>query len=55
MKRLYIVLSLALAFCAAVYPFAVQGAGDLTKQQPIELRVQLGNKDNALRFFPDTI
>lgn len=30
-------------------------AGDLTAQQPIEVRVQLGDKDNALRFVPDKL
>ncbi len=55
MKRLFILLSLSLAFCVANYPFTVHSAGDLTKQQPIELRIQLGNKDNALRFFPETV
>lgn len=36
-------------------PLSVQGAGDLTAQQPVELRVELGNKEDALRFFPDLI
>ncbi len=30
-----------------------RAAGDLTKQKPIELTVQLGDKSNALRFYPD--
>ncbi|MCZ6675166.1 MAG: biphenyl 2,3-dioxygenase [Verrucomicrobia bacterium] len=32
-----------------------QAEGDLTKQQPIEIRIQLGSETDALRFFPDTI
>ncbi len=36
-------------------PFAVQGAGDLTRQEPIEVKVALGDGKNALRFFPDSI
>jgi len=30
-------------------------AGDLTAQAPVEIKVQLGDKTNALRFFPDKI
>jgi hypothetical protein len=30
-------------------------AGDLTAQTPVEIKVQLGDKANALRFFPDKI
>jgi uncharacterized cupredoxin-like copper-binding protein len=36
-------------------PFTVQGAGDFTRQEPIEVKVQLGDGKNALRFFPDAI
>ncbi|HET6923960.1 MAG TPA: hypothetical protein VFI16_12505 [Anaeromyxobacteraceae bacterium] len=48
----------ALAF-AVVVGLAGTGtaiaAGDLTAQTPIEVKVQLGNKANSLRFFPDRI
>lgn len=30
-------------------------AGDLSQQPPIEIRVQLGDPDNGLRFVPDRI
>ncbi|MBI5076412.1 MAG: biphenyl 2,3-dioxygenase [Nitrospirae bacterium] len=30
-------------------------AGDLTAQTPVEIKVQMGDKANALRFFPDKI
>ena len=30
-------------------------AGDLTAQTPIEVKVLLGDQDNALRFSPDRI
>ncbi|EAS42570.1 hypothetical protein P3TCK_19315, partial [Photobacterium profundum 3TCK] len=30
-------------------------AGDMTKQEPIELKVSLGNDKNAMRFFPDKL
>ena len=55
MKRLAWSLSLAAVFGIVLHPSSSQGQGDLTKQQPIELRVQLGNGKNSLRFFPDTI
>jgi uncharacterized cupredoxin-like copper-binding protein len=46
---------LILAFCLAV-PFAsAKAAGDLTQQEPVEIRVALGSEKNALRFFPETI
>jgi len=32
---------------------AAIAGGDLTAQTPIEVKVELGNKENALRFFPD--
>jgi len=34
---------------------SAQAAGDLTQQQPVEIMVRLGNEQNALQFFPDTI
>lgn len=30
-------------------------AGDLSQQPPVEIRVQLGDPDNGLRFVPDRI
>ncbi len=48
-------LSLLIVFVMLLYAFSVQATGDLTSQQPIDLRVQLGNTGNALHFFPDTI
>jgi hypothetical protein len=29
--------------------------GDLSQQPPVELRVQLGDQDNAMRFTPDRL
>jgi uncharacterized cupredoxin-like copper-binding protein len=38
------------------FPLAsAQAAGDLTQQEPVELKVALGNEKNDLRFFPATI
>jgi uncharacterized cupredoxin-like copper-binding protein len=47
--------ALILAVCLAL-PFAsAQAAGDLTQQEPVEIKVALGNEKNVLRFFPETI
>ncbi len=54
MKRLFVGLFLAFMLMLLHLSWA-QGEGDLTQQQPIDLRVLLGNQENALRFFPDTI
>ncbi len=37
---------------ALLMPEHARAAGDLTKQKPIELKVQLGDDSNALRFHP---
>ena len=34
---------------------AALAAGDMTQQTPIDIRVQLGDEKNALRFVPDKI
>lgn len=47
MKRLIKVCVLFVLGCGGVH-----AAGDLTSQEPIELRVELGNADGALQFFP---
>jgi len=36
-------------------PGQAPAAGDLTAQPPVEIKVQLGNRQDALRFFPATI
>jgi uncharacterized cupredoxin-like copper-binding protein len=35
--------------------FVASAAGDLTQQAPIDVKVQLGDEKNAMRFFPDRI
>ncbi len=41
----------------AVFPLVglAQAAGDLTRQEPIEVIVELGTKDNQMRFVPDQL
>lgn len=54
-KRSALQSKLLILFALLLIPLSVHGAGDLTAQQPVELRVELGNKEDALRFFPDLI
>src|SRR5512134_3198389 len=54
MKTAYLVLTFAVIVVLAVSGTSI-AAGDLTAQNPVEIKVQLGNKANALRFFPDKI
>jgi uncharacterized cupredoxin-like copper-binding protein len=54
MKIAQLVLSFAMIMGFAGAGTAI-AAGDLTAQTPIEVKIQLGNKENALRFFPDKI
>jgi len=36
-------------------PASAQAAGDLTRQEPIEIKVALGDEKNAMRFYPEQI
>lgn len=56
MKMTHFVAACAFVVGAAVAgPSSTIAAGDLTAQPPVEIRVQLGSKENALRFSPDKI
>lgn len=48
---------LTVLFVAALSVWAVtaQSAGDLSRQTPVEVRVQLGDEKGARRFFPEKI
>ncbi|HXV21281.1 MAG TPA: plastocyanin/azurin family copper-binding protein [Desulfuromonadales bacterium] len=46
---------LVLAFVLAQPYASAQAAGDLTQQEPVEIKVTLGNEKDALRFFPEAI
>ncbi|TAN41492.1 MAG: biphenyl 2,3-dioxygenase [Nitrospirae bacterium] len=54
MKRAYLVLMFTVIIVFAGTGTSI-AAGDLTAQTPIEVRIQLGDKENSLRFFPDKI
>ena len=54
MKMTHLVLTFAVIIGFAGAGTAI-AAGDLTAQTPIEIKIQLGNKENSLRFFPDKI
>jgi len=45
----------ALTFIFATIPVQLYAAGDLTRQEPIIISVQLGNEENKHVFVPDTI
>jgi len=53
--RFFQVLFALFVFSIAVPLMSAEAAGDLTAQEPVEIKVQLGNNKNALRFFPETI
>jgi uncharacterized cupredoxin-like copper-binding protein len=54
MKMTYLVLTflVIIGFAGAG---TASAAGDLTAQTPVEVKIQLGDKENSLRFFPDKI
>jgi uncharacterized cupredoxin-like copper-binding protein len=54
MKMAHLVLSIAMIICFAGAGTAT-AAGDLTAQTPIEVKIQLGDKKDSLRFIPDKI
>lgn len=55
MKKMPFLFLVILFSIGLVSPPSVLAASDLTEQKPVELRVQLGNAKNELRFFPDTL
>jgi len=52
MKTAYLVMTFVVIVGLAGSGITL-AAGDLTAQTPVEIKVQLGDKANALRFFPD--
>jgi uncharacterized cupredoxin-like copper-binding protein len=53
MKTIHLVLTFAAV--PALGSGVASAAGDMTEQTPVEVKVQLGDKDNALRFFPSKL
>jgi uncharacterized cupredoxin-like copper-binding protein len=47
--------SVALLMTALVIAGVARAAGDLTAQQPVDARVQMGTAQNALRFAPNVL
>ena len=45
----------ALTLYAASVSLSSRAAGDLSQQPPVEVKIQLGDKDNAVRFVPESI
>lgn len=39
----------------SVWPLQARAAGDLSRQTPVEVRVQLGDEKGSRRFIPETI
>ena len=54
MKKL-VVISAVILLGITLLSSDLQAAGDLTKQQPFQLSIQLGNEKNALHFFPSKL
>jgi uncharacterized cupredoxin-like copper-binding protein len=54
-KKITLASSALLLILSALTPFHVSAKGDLTKQVPIEIKVILGDKNNAMMFSPSTI
>ncbi|AFY69973.1 hypothetical protein Pse7367_1685 [Thalassoporum mexicanum PCC 7367] len=57
LKQLINHLAIAAIVMFALFSFATPtyASGDLTRQQPVTLNVQLSNTDNELHFYPDKI
>ena len=49
------IIGLLVASLALAPSVESRAAGDLTKQDPVEIKVQLGNPADEQRFFPGTI
>jgi uncharacterized cupredoxin-like copper-binding protein len=47
------IISVVLA--TLLFSSGVLAAGDMTKQEPIEVRVQLGDSNNSMTFFPNKL
>ncbi len=55
MKKIIIMISAVALLTCILYSMKVYAAGDLTKQEPIQVNVQLGDEKNSLRFYPSIL
>lgn len=55
MKKITIIVSAVALLTCILYSMKVYAAGDLTKQEPIQVNVQLGDEKNSLRFYPSSL
>jgi uncharacterized cupredoxin-like copper-binding protein len=55
MKQLIMLVNLAALLYFGLYPLTAAAEGDLTKQQPIDVKVQLGDEKNSPVFSPKLI
>jgi uncharacterized cupredoxin-like copper-binding protein len=55
MKWTRVIFSFAAIMCFGLLPLTAMAEGDLTKQQPIDVKVQLGNEKDAMVFSPKVI
>ena len=54
MKKIIFAIFVSFLTTIVISPFSIQASGDLTKQAPIELRIQLGDEKDSLVFVPKT-
>lgn len=54
MKKIIFSIFLSITLALGINGYAV-ASGDMTKQNPIEVKVQLGDSKNSLRFFPSEL
>ncbi|HAJ92066.1 MAG TPA: biphenyl 2,3-dioxygenase [Gammaproteobacteria bacterium] len=45
----------ALALLSLLFPSLLYAAGDMTAQSPVTMTIQLGSKDNQLKFYPSVL
>jgi uncharacterized cupredoxin-like copper-binding protein len=53
--RRHVIVGLTASFTGFAAVTAAFSAGNLAKQEPVEVRVQLGTKDGDLNFVPDNL
>ena len=54
-KKIALMGSVLFALTTTLTTFTASAKGDLTKQTPIEITVVMGDKDNAMMFYPSKL